>query len=293
MQSQAELYDLQGNEWLEDVMTYPSPLTGESVGTSFLRPTTKEDLEKRRLMIKEWAKHTHGLMGRSPDYMNTALMVMQAAAELLSKQDPQFAINIRNYYEYCRENDSTITHTFIQPQMDRSKGFMESQDQPLTARIVKKTAEGIVLEGALLLATQGGITDEILIFPTLCPPSPTENNPFAYALALPSNTPGMKFVCRQRLQTHMSQFDNPLSAKLKRVMLWSFSIVSLCPGNVCFYVATLRLRIIFLWKETSTRTCPPGRMPLYCQDRIHSWYHRANGTNHSNSVISPCTGKGS
>jgi hypothetical protein len=28
MQSQAELYDLQGNEWLEDVMTYPSPLTG-------------------------------------------------------------------------------------------------------------------------------------------------------------------------------------------------------------------------------------------------------------------------
>lgn len=73
MKSQAALYDLQHDSSLIEVMTYPSPLTGDRVSLSFLQPKSKEDLVKRREMAQQWAKLNNGLMGRSPDYMNTAL----------------------------------------------------------------------------------------------------------------------------------------------------------------------------------------------------------------------------
>jgi 4-hydroxyphenylacetate 3-monooxygenase len=44
-------------------------------------------------MIQEWAKHSHGFMGRSPDSMNTAMMVIGETAELFAEQDPAFAEN--------------------------------------------------------------------------------------------------------------------------------------------------------------------------------------------------------
>ena len=46
MKSQAALYDLQLKESNRDIMTFRSPVTGNLVGTSFLEPKTKKDLEK-------------------------------------------------------------------------------------------------------------------------------------------------------------------------------------------------------------------------------------------------------
>jgi 4-hydroxyphenylacetate 3-monooxygenase len=66
-------------------MTYSSPLTGHSVGASYLIPKTKDDLTFRRMMIQEWARQSAGVMGRSPDYMNTALMTFAASKELFSE----------------------------------------------------------------------------------------------------------------------------------------------------------------------------------------------------------------
>src|SRR5262249_57912440 len=58
----AALYDMQ----LRDDMTYVSPTTGDRVGLSFIIPRTREDLEKRRLMMLKWARNTCGMMRPSP-----------------------------------------------------------------------------------------------------------------------------------------------------------------------------------------------------------------------------------
>ena len=54
----ASLYDMQCDPKLRDEMTYVSPTTGDRVGLSFIIPRTREDLERRRVMILNWARTT-------------------------------------------------------------------------------------------------------------------------------------------------------------------------------------------------------------------------------------------
>src|SRR5919202_172591 len=69
----AELYDLQHDAALGPKLTYTSPTTGDPVGLSFIEPRSVDDLVRRREMFKAWADLSGGMLGRSPDYMNTIL----------------------------------------------------------------------------------------------------------------------------------------------------------------------------------------------------------------------------
>jgi 4-hydroxyphenylacetate 3-monooxygenase len=70
-------------------------------------------------MVKIWADATCGMFGRSPDYMNIFITAFASAAEEFGKKDKSFAENIRGYHRYIRENDICMTHTLINPQVDR------------------------------------------------------------------------------------------------------------------------------------------------------------------------------
>ncbi|CRK80993.1 4-hydroxyphenylacetate 3-monooxygenase, oxygenase component [Neobacillus massiliamazoniensis] len=209
IKSQSKLYDLQLETDKANIMTFTSPTTGNKVGTSFLVPKTKEDLHLRRLMVQEWARTSAGMLGRSPDYMNTVLMAFTEAADVFQDSDRPFAQNLRNFFDEAMENDYSLTHTFINPQVNRSQAYLENMDQIISAQTIKSNEEGIVVKGARLLATQGGITDEILVFPT---PSSMINSDFAYAFSIPSNTPGLKFLCRESFNYKKSSFNHPLSS---------------------------------------------------------------------------------
>ncbi len=103
----ASLYDMQCDPKLRDQMTYVSPSTGDRVGLSFIIPRTREDLEKRRAMMLNWARTTCGMMGRSPDFMNVTFAAWAGAADYFGAgASPNSAENMRRYYEYIRENDS-------------------------------------------------------------------------------------------------------------------------------------------------------------------------------------------
>ena len=77
----ARLYDLQHDPVVGKDMTYESPTTGDQVGLSFLTPKTHEDLDRRHQMMRNWAKITCGMMGRTPDFLNVSLMSMAAAGK--------------------------------------------------------------------------------------------------------------------------------------------------------------------------------------------------------------------
>jgi 4-hydroxyphenylacetate 3-monooxygenase len=122
----AALYDLQNEPKLRDEMTYLSPTTGDRVGLSFIIPRTREDLEKRRTMMLNWARTTCGMMGRSPDFMNVTYAAWAGAADYFTQGlgRPEFAENMRRYYEYIRENDLTLTHSLINLQRSRTVSGM-------------------------------------------------------------------------------------------------------------------------------------------------------------------------
>lgn len=214
MESQAKLYDLQCDSTNQDIMTFTSSKTGNQIGTSYLEPKTKEDLEKRRLMIQTWAKSTLGMMGRSPDYMNTSLMAVCAAADLFSSNNPEFTKNLRRFYEEASEKDYSFTHTYINPQTNRTLFHIEDEDNIIAAKVIDKTTDGIIIHGARLLATQGGITDELIVFPS---GGHLFNEDYAFAFSIPSNTEGLTFLCRESFAYRESNFDHPLGSRFEEM----------------------------------------------------------------------------
>ena len=120
--SVAELYDMQHAPDFVERMTFRSPSSGERVGLSYIEPRSVEDLIHRRGMVKTWMDATCGMFGRSPDFLNIMLTGLAAAAPEFGRRDPRFADNIRAYHVFARERDLCMTHTLLNPQVDRSPG---------------------------------------------------------------------------------------------------------------------------------------------------------------------------
>ena len=118
--SVAALYDMQHDPALRDEMTYTSPTTGQRVGLSFITPKTTDDLARRRVMMSHWAHTSFGMMGRTPDFLNTSLMAMAGAGDYFAQNRPEFRQNIIDYYEYVREHDLVLTHTLVNLQRNRA-----------------------------------------------------------------------------------------------------------------------------------------------------------------------------
>ncbi len=215
--SYAALFDMQHDEKLRDTLTYESPTTGDRVGMSFLTPKSIEDLEKRRAMMKTWSDYSLGMLGRTGDYLNSSLMAMAAAADWFGQVDKQFSNNITKYYEHVRENDLLLTHTLINPQANRSKETHEQADPFLAAGIVKETDNGIVIRGARMLATLGGVADEIMVFPSTVLKADPKDEPYAYAFAISCDTPGLRFLCRESFDYGRSHFDHPLGSRFDEI----------------------------------------------------------------------------
>jgi 4-hydroxyphenylacetate 3-monooxygenase len=208
----AALYDMQHRPDLVDTMTFPSPTTGERVGMSFIVPKTKEDLERRSAMHKVWADATLGFMGRSPDYMNVNVMGAGTAPAYFDRCDPRFGRNMAAYFEFVRENDLALTHALTSPQVDRSRQISELPDPYIALGLVRETSEGIVVRGARMLATLP-ISDEILIFPSTVVKGTDDLKPYALAFAVPNNTKGISFQCREPLDRGRSHVDHPLASR--------------------------------------------------------------------------------
>lgn len=213
LQSKASLYDLQHLPHLKRKLTYISPETGETIGLSYLQPKSCEDLMKRRTMMEIWARHTHGLMGRSPDYMNSVVMAFASSAGALEGKENCFPDNIRSLYKRARENDLSFTHTFITPQVNRSQINLDFSTEPISARVIDKNNQGIIVKGARLLATQGGLTDEVLVYAA----GGFFNEAEAFAFSIPTNTNGLKFICRESFVGGDSSYNYPLSSRYEEM----------------------------------------------------------------------------
>jgi 4-hydroxyphenylacetate 3-monooxygenase len=212
VRSMAALYDLQ---WVyPDEMLFTSPTSKTPVGRSFMIPKTKDELKSVSRMMKRWADFSCGMMGRSPDYLNRAISAYAGGAAFLAEQDPRFADNARKIHEQMREQDLCMTHTLINPQSNRSVGPAQQADPFLAARVKDERDDGIVIRGARMLATLP-TADEIMVFPSTLLTSKPEDAPYAFGFCIPTNTPGLKFQCRETMDYDRSVYDHPLGARFE------------------------------------------------------------------------------
>lgn len=214
-QTLAELYDMQHEPALLERMTYVSPKTGDRVGLSFIEPRTIEDLVRRRGMVKTWMDATCGMFGRSPDFMNINIMGFASSWRAFNRGGRPLGDNLRAYYEHIREHDLALTHTLVNPQVDRSKP-VEQQPKDLAAKIVRETDRGVIIHGARMVTTLCAYTHELMVFPSTNIAVSPEAAPYAFAFCIPCATPGLRFICRPSIvhQNAASPMDYPLSSRL-------------------------------------------------------------------------------
>jgi 4-hydroxyphenylacetate 3-monooxygenase len=212
-QSIAHLYDLQHAPDLKDLMTYPSPTSGEPVGLSYIMPRSIEDLVKRRQMMKVWADDTCGMMGRTPDFLNVSVMGFASHHSFFAQCDPRYGDNLWRYYEYVREHDLCLTHTLVPPQLDRSKAASQQADPYLVLGVVRETSDGVIVRGARMLATLAPFADEIAVYPSTFRGFQGEEQRYATMFAIPVATPGLKFICREGLDLNRPLWDHPLGSR--------------------------------------------------------------------------------
>lgn len=237
--SVADLYDLQHEPGLRDLMTYTSPSSGERVGASFLETLTVADLERRGRMHAVWAEHCLGFMGRTPDYLNVNLMAAARAADYFASNDPRFGENVRRYYEYARENDLCLTHALTNPQVNRAVQANALPDPFIAIGVVSQNERGILVRGARMMATLP-IADEILVFPSTVLKEQEELAKYALAFAIPCDTPGLHFQCREPLDTGRGPWDHPLSSRFEELDALAVFDDVLVPWDRVFLLGDVR-----------------------------------------------------
>ncbi len=214
VQSIARLYDLQHDPAHAGILTYKSPTTGDPVGTAFMVPRTLEDLRTRGAAFRLFAEATFGMMGRSPDFLNTTVLAFAEARDVFDRLGTQYGDNIVRYYEHVRENDLFLTHALITPQIDRSKSSFDQADAFLHMGVVRETSEGLIIRGARMLATLGPTADEVIVYglPGLKP----GDERHAMMFAVPMDTKGVRLICREPFDDGTrASFDHPFASRFE------------------------------------------------------------------------------
>ena len=210
----ARLYDAQFDPELGPALTYTVPATGELAGAAFMPARDRADLEKRRNAYRIWAETNFGLMGRSPDFLNCTLLAFMEARAVFDRGGRRFGDNVVAYYEFVRDNDLFLSHALVTPQNDRSKSSAQQADASLHLRVVEERADGIVVEGARMIATLGAVADEIIMYnlPTFKP----GDEDYALMFAVPADVAGLRQICREPYDAGSKEsFDHPLASRFE------------------------------------------------------------------------------
>jgi 4-hydroxyphenylacetate 3-monooxygenase len=213
----AALYDLQLDPSRVDHMTYLSPTSGDRVGLSHIQPRCVDDLVRRRNMVKAWAEWSAGMLGRSPDFLNTLVMGCAANAHYFAKNQPDFGENIQRYYELVREQDLCLTHTLVAPQVDRSVHPDVQVGGAVALHVEDETDAGLVVSGARILATLAPASDDLFVAPSPSRSFSGVGNPRAFAFSIPVATYGLRFICRESFDIGRSSFDHPLGSRFEEM----------------------------------------------------------------------------
>jgi 4-hydroxyphenylacetate 3-monooxygenase len=212
----ARLFDVAADPANAELMTFPSPKTGAPVWRCYHVPKTADDLASRRMMSVRWAEETFGLMGRTPDHVAGFLAGYAAKPSVFAEAGKQFAENVVRYHEHARDNSLYLSYAIVPPQIDRSKPAHKQSDPTLHAGVVKERDDGIVLKGCQQLATGAAFSDAVYI--SCIHPMMPGDEAYAFAVAVPTNAPGLKIYARRPYATTAtSTFDYPLSTRFDEI----------------------------------------------------------------------------
>jgi 4-hydroxyphenylacetate 3-monooxygenase len=201
--SVAAVYDLQHDPAHQELLTMPSPSTGQRVSLAYLLPRSVDDLARQRQMYECLVRRAGGVAGRLPQHLATVVLGLYDVRDLLGAEDPAFAEHVVHYFEYCRENDRSIATVFSDPLHHRN--YPVSKQEPL--RVVTRRADGIIVRGAKGVGTQAPYANELFC---MTAPRPNLTPEEGVYFAAPVNAQGIHVICREPLASP-NPVDHPVS----------------------------------------------------------------------------------
>jgi aromatic ring hydroxylase len=189
------------------------PETGAAMNASLLMPRTRGDLAHRHACFDRLARYSAGMLGRTPDYVNVTLAGFVARSDIFTANgENRGAENLRRFYREVVEGDLSLTHTIVHPVVDKTLPDTEGINGECAARVVRRTANGIVVRGAKILATLGPFADELFVYPGH-PLPPNADPAYALAFSIPMATKGLVTLCRDHYGTPGPAADHPFSSR--------------------------------------------------------------------------------
>src|SRR5260370_438991 len=117
----AEVFDLHHKH--AGICLMPDPETGEPIPVSHMIPRSREDLARRGKALRQVAEYSVGLMGRTPDYMNVTYAGFAGRPdEWGANGNEAGAERLIAYQKFLRRGDISLTHTILQPTLDKAMG---------------------------------------------------------------------------------------------------------------------------------------------------------------------------
>lgn len=214
------------------------------ISTTFLKPQSKEDLKLKRKVYYDIAQESYGMLGRTPDFMNSGIMSLKYHNDFLGRNEyADFKQNAIDYYKYISENDLFVSHASINPQIDRSKKISEIENNYSGVHVKDHDANGILVQGAKMIVTLAPLADELLIFNMPGLKNGDEN--YAVAFSTPVNTKGIKVITRKTYdKPGYSLADYPLSNSIEEI-----------DAYVIFDDVNIPWNKVFVFKEIDASNC--------------------------------------
>lgn len=189
------------------------PETGKPMNASLIVPRNADDLRRRHAAFDRFARYSNGMLGRTPDYVNVTLAGFVARSDIFTaKGDTVYAERIRRFYREVVENDLSMTHTIINPVVDKSLADLQGINGEIALKVVRRTKDSIIVRGAKILATLGPFADELFVYPGQ--PQPPGSDPAALlSFSIPMGSKGLHTLCRDHYGVGSSVGDRPFSSR--------------------------------------------------------------------------------
>ncbi|MCP4329306.1 MAG: hypothetical protein GY791_12810 [Alphaproteobacteria bacterium] len=205
----ADLYDVNRDPANRDLLTFEED--GSRYAMCWLRPRSRDDLDRRYQAHQHIADMTYGMMGRTPDFYAGFIVALAMTPEILDTDSHQFAANLLGYYERAREHDWFVCNALTPPAGTRKREVYLKRGMAMPAlRVTAEDDKGVVLNGAKLLATSAPFSHWVWLgnVHPLDPDLAKE----AITCVVPTGASGLSLWSRKSFEKHaVSEIDNPLA----------------------------------------------------------------------------------
>jgi 4-hydroxybutyryl-CoA dehydratase/vinylacetyl-CoA-Delta-isomerase len=198
-------YELAEDPKYHDVMTAKSALTGKTINRFCHLHQSPEELYQKcgmqRLLGQKCGTCFQRCVG-----MDAFNAVFITSYEMDKDLGTDYHRRFTEYLKLAEERDWVVDGCMTDPKMDRSR--RPSQAKDAYVRVVKRSADGVVIRGAKMHQTGALNSHEILVMPTIA--LKADEKEFAICCAVPADDPALSYIygrqpCDTRLLEEASE----------------------------------------------------------------------------------------